>query len=298
MKKIFVLLLFILGLLEFSLQSFASTFNGRGSISASTGGAGIATIEAGDSTILNPASVAHLKGYHFTSALDTWETSSAEDRMMQLSLTDNGLDSMFPASLFYIQGSHQARTLSPTGEVIKGEEIFTKTFQLSLANIVYHQFSVGVSVVHNLMQYPDKLYVYNDANLGFLYNPTSNMGLGLVVYNLLGTPTSWPSEWAQKRYLSLGMNYIYEQFMRVRFDVQTEEHFKTQNLTYMGGLESYLSSWFILRLGSQRSDSLRRNLISGGAGFNGPRFQINYAYQMSPQDDSLGRHTVDMIIPF
>ena len=285
-------------LLQYSIQSHAHSHGGGGSISASTGGAGIATIEAGDSTILNPASVAHLRGYHFTSALDTWETSRAEDRTLQMSFSDNGLDSMFPASFLYLQGMHQDHTINSLGEVVKGPEILTKTFQLSLANIVYHQVSVGLSVVHNLIQYPDKVYVYNDANIGFLYNPTSNMGIGLVAYNLLGSPGSWPTDWAKKRYLSLGMNYIYEQFMRVRFDVQTEEAFKTQNLTYMGGLESYISSWFILRFGSQRNDSLKRNLISGGAGFNGPRFQINYAYQMSPQDDSLGRHTVDMIIPF
>lgn len=243
------------------------------SVSAATGGTGRAAIEPGDTLLLNPATLPHLKGRFLFG-------SFAKDELA-VSLSDNTEESTLPAGVSFVQKKSD----------ISMGELKQQDLALSLAEFVVNKLSVGLTGHYLQQKVLAASYTQTNADLGFMFTPNSNVGLGLVVYNVLGEKTDVPKELREKTSVAAGFNYIYHDTIRFRVDATSKSVFAT-------GLETYLNKFFITRLGYSNDTENERQLLTAGFGFNGPRFQINYAYQANTQKSGDYRHSVDLIIPF
>lgn len=223
---------------------------------------------------LNPASLVHLRGHQFY-------TSYNKDEFM-VSLSDNTPESIIPGAIGYLERKTMAL----------GQEVKQQGFSLALAQFVVDHLTFGITGHH----YNHRLavagdYQQNNADLGMLYTVTPSFGLGLSVYNVFGERNDVPEEIRFKTTAAAGLNYIYKEFIRLRADV-------TSKSAYMGGVESYMTKWTIFRFGYSNDTDKSRELWTVGAGFDGPKFALNYAYQGNPKVSGDYRHSVDLQIPF
>lgn len=231
---------------------------------------GRASVEASDAVYLNPSMLAHLRSRHFYAAYSENE--------LAIILSDNSQDATIPAGLGYIQrdfssGQDQVSDLS-----------------LSLAEFASRKLSMGLTGHYYSAKTSQASHTQINVDLGFIYTPTENIGLGLVAYNLLGEESAIAEYMRPKRSIGAGFNYIYRNFARFRVDVSS--------LDQVGvGLETYVNSFIVTRLGYFHDMDLKRELLSLGAGFKGPKFSLNYAYQANTQNSGDYRHSVDLLIP-
>lgn len=244
------------------------------SISAAAGGTGRAAVEPGDATYLNPAALVHLRGKYLFSSF------AKED--LSVVLSDNSEDSFLPASLGYLQ---KKSTLAAQGEMVQQD------VTLSLAEFAFDRWAFGVTGHYLEQKLPTSAYQQINADLGILFTPKPHIGLALVVYNVFGEKQDIPTFLRSKTSVAVGFNYIYQATVRLRVDATSES-------VIMGGLETYLNKFLITRFGYQSDLDDHRELITAGAGFKGPKFALNYAYQGNSQISGDYRHSVDLEIPF
>ncbi|KYG66582.1 hypothetical protein AZI86_05925 [Bdellovibrio bacteriovorus] len=254
-----------------ALSASAQVFNS--SISSATGGTGRAAVEAGDAVFLNPSTLVHLRGSFLYS-------SFAKDEFA-VTLTDNSPASVLPASLGFLQKKSEV----PQGELEEQDIVF------ALSDFVKDKWSVGVTGHYYTQTIPGNSYRQINGDIGMMYTPKAHIGLGLVAYNVFGENKDIPENFRKKFSVGAGFNYIYEAKIRFRADITSESIF-------MGGLESYLNDFFILRVGYSSDTDDQRDLGTLGLAFKGPKFAINYAYQGNPQNSGDYRHSVDLEIPF
>jgi hypothetical protein len=281
-----VLIIFLIQLI--TVTSFAS--QPSGAVSLATGQAAIASVDAGDSVFLNPAAMAHLKGYFITTGLiGQTQANTDSSNLITISVGDNSVDAMVPAGVLYTHGSISAA----------GTQWKSRSAQVAMGDFVAPKVAVGLSVFHQILQSYDVVKTRTSADLGLLHTPTENLGLGFLAKNLGITKdqAAWPLERLSPQ-LGLGFNYIYQSFIRVRLDLMQGPAGQRNKLSSMMGFESFLSQWLIFRIGAQRDGATDSNLSTFGLGFAGPKFQINYAYQTKPQDLDYELHAVDLVIPF
>lgn len=284
MRQILVIILFYSSIATANINKMTI-----GNVSAATGSAGIATVEAGDSAFLNPATLVHLKGYQITTSHRSNSNRLGKSESQSLiTITDNGYDAVVPASLAAIHREFYWNN----------SQVKAKGFRVALSNFLAPQVSMGLGINHAQSEVLGQRYLDTNVDFGFLYTPTPEIGLGLVAYNIIAIDKVTPNLDLTEPAWGIGANYIYQGFIRVRLDLNSGPQQAPSKFTYQGGFESFLSEWFVVRIGAQRDDFKRENRITGGLGFMGPKFQVNYAYQMSPQDDSLASHGVDLVIPF
>lgn len=243
------------------------------SISAATGGTGRAAIEPGDALWLNPATLPHLKGRFLLGSFAKDEVGA--------SLSDNTEESTLPAGFSFVQ----KKSDSSFGELRQQD------FAVSLAEFIVDKWTVGLTGHYREQKIPLASYTQTNADVGFMYTPNSNIGLGLVAYNVFGEKDTIPKEFREKTSVAGGFNYIYHNSIRFRLDATSESFFGV-------GLETYLNKFLITRFGFSDDTDDERQLVTVGLGFNGPRFQINYAYQGNTQKSGDYRHSVDLVIPF
>ncbi|MNJ91192.1 hypothetical protein D3C87_88390 [compost metagenome] len=260
---------FLFYVIAFGAQ--AQVFNT--SVSGATGGTGRAAVQAGDAMYLNAATLAHLRGRHiyFSANEDAWMGS----------LSDN-TGTVIPASLGFIQNKTKAL----------GQDVKQQNISLAVADFVMDRLTIGITG-HYLQSKLDITgsYQQTNADIGLLYTAAPALGVGLVVYNAFGEKNDIPEEIRLKTTAALGLNYVYKEFIRLRFDISSDP-------IYMAGFESYVSKWTIIRFGFQDDTDKKRKLWTGGFGFEGPKFGLSYAYQGNPDHSSDYRHSVDLQIPF
>ncbi|XGC80746.1 hypothetical protein ACES2L_15585 [Bdellovibrio bacteriovorus] len=243
------------------------------SISAATGGTGRAAVEAGDAAFLNPASLVHLRGHYLF--------SSFAENEFAVALSDNTQESAFPASLGYVSKTIEL----PNDEIVQSDITF------SLAEFIADKWSFGITGHYFQLKIPGASYSQPNADLGILYTPESHIGWALVVYNAFGKDEDIPEAYRPETSVGGGFNYIYQSRVRFRLDA-------TSKSLYMAGIETYINDFVITRLGYQNNTEDKRELITAGLGFKGPRFALNYAYQGNSQISGDYRHSVDLEIPF
>ncbi|QDK47177.1 hypothetical protein DOM22_19405 [Bdellovibrio sp. ZAP7] len=268
-KKLSVFLLIYVS----SNQAVAQVYNSSASVAA--GGTGRAAVEPGDASFLNPASMAHLGGrFLFT---------SFADKEFAAFLSDNTKESTLPAAAAYVQKSKMTKTLGELNEHDIG---------ITLAEFFKDKWSVGLTGHYLEQTLAQGSYHSVNGDLGLLYTPMSDMGLGLVVYNVFGENNNTaPEELRYKTKVGGGFNYIYKGMFRVRVDGDSEG--------YAGlGLETFINRFIVFRFGYSDDFDDSRPLVSAGMGFSGPRFRLNYAYFGNTQKSSDYRHSIDLIIPF
>lgn len=268
MRKILVVFLFCSSV----WASLESTTKQTGSISSGLGGAGRAAVAPGDVSTMNPAMLAHLRGYYLYSRYLPGETAYA--------ISDNTPDSVIPASVYYYQNIQE------------------KNFKLSFAEQLTKKFSMGASGSFYQFKHGEEFISRGNLDMGFSFVPRSNIGFALVAYNLLGASGNEFIKDQTAPQIGVGSHFIYKGFLRFRADYVTGNNYKVSDGQFSFGAENYLNRWMSLRMGYQENLGEIKDLGTLGWGFDLPKFKINYAYLTETGSDPTVRHSVDLSIPF
>jgi hypothetical protein len=274
----------VLILIFFSVTVYAQNY--EGAVVSGNGGAGRAAVDAPESLYMNPATVVHLKNRYLTLGLGQFrQDPNIEGDSFSASISDGTPESSIPASLGYAQNSID---MDGMGKVLH------KVFQFSLAGFIAPRLSLGVGLHHKEQTTDVEKYSQNNADIGLLYTPFDNFGVGLVSYDLFAASSKVPESLRNKASQGLGLNYIYKNFIRLRLDFLMSD----SDLSSMLGFESYVSEFFVLRAGYRNDAHSELNKTSLGFSFVGPRFAIHYAYLMGTSSQKLTQHAVDFSVPF
>ncbi|MCE3010709.1 MAG: hypothetical protein LW875_08855 [Proteobacteria bacterium] len=271
-----------------ALFSVALSFQSQayvGSVSAGTANSGLASVEASDTPFMNPAAVAHLSGYYFSTG---YASLPSGDRQFSLSLSDNMKQTVIPTSLSYVQTSQ---------DDINGVKNSSQAFRLSFGNFISSSVAFGLGVNHQQDRFLSKSYNQTNLGLATMWTPTSTIGFALFANNLLAPSKSNPEEIQQKGETILGASYNYRRFLRAKVDLATDSKNTMSKPALAAGIEYYMNRWVVARLGAAQVNETKSNLYAAGFGFVLPRFGLHYAYQNSPQIEESTRHSVDLAIP-
>lgn len=272
MSKITLLYSFIFLFSLPSLASLESTTKQTGSASSALGGAGRAAVAPGDVSTLNPATLAHLRGYYLYSKYLPGE--------MAYAISDNTMESVLPASVYYYQNIQE------------------KNFRLSFAEQMTRKISLGVSGTYYQFKNGEEFISRANFDMGLSFVPRSNVGFGLVAYNLIGASANEVIKDQTSPLIGIGSHFIYMGFLRFRADFVTGNNYKISDGQFMFGAENYLNRWMTFRLGYQENMGNIKDIATAGWGFDLPRFKLNYAFLSETGSEPLVRHSVDLSIPF
>ena len=268
----------LLSLYFISSWSNAQTYSS--SSSAAIAGAGRAAVEASDVNYLNPAALVHAKGRYIYS---TW---SSED--LSVGLSETSEDVIIPANLSYFQ-----RKTKEGATEIRVDEI-----RLSIANFVVSKFAMGLTAISNTSKVNDIGYNQTNANIGFFYTPNDHFGLAYVFYNTFEPPWNVPEVLQLRPQMAIGMNTVFKNIVRGRFDVLSAAGNNFGKPSYLGGFEAILNQWLSLRFGYKNDILAEQEVFTQGIGFNGPTFALNYAHQGAVKGKDFERHSIDLLISF
>lgn len=261
-----------------------------GAVSSATANTGVATVEASDAAFLNPASLGHMKGYYFYSGFGaTKQNTTANNQDLAFSLTDAMPDTVVPTSLGYVQNTRQFN-----GEA---DNSVSREFRLAFGNIFRKNLAFGLAVDYGNDRFLNQSYQQTNLEAGFLWTPNANFGAGIQFKNLLKPDESIPEFVRFQQRTVAGISYNYRKFMRAKVDLSSTSNNSLKKPTLGVGLESYLNRWLVIRLGAGRDNEQAVDQYTGGLGFMGPKFALHYAYQSSPQNERLTRHSVDLAVP-
>ncbi len=283
MKNISVILTFL------AVQNYSIANAYVGSVTAATGGAGKAAVEASENPFGNPAGLAYLSGYYFTAGWGAAkQTNQMSSQDLSVSLTDNMRDTVVPTSLSYVQNSVRPE---------RSEESLNRDIKLSFGNFIRPGFAFGMGIEHSDDRLLNNNYQQTNMQLGFLVAPNKDLGFAATFDNLLPTNKSIPQVYRQNQTMGAGISWNFKRLFRFKADLTSASNNTWGKPTIGGGMESYLNKWLILRMGASRNAEQEANIYTAGMGFVGPKFGFHYAYQNSPKEESLTRHSVDMAIP-
>ena len=257
-----------------------------GAVSASAGGTGRATVDAGTASFLNPAALVHQKGRQIYTAF------GKDD--MAVSLNENSPDSALPTSFAYWQKNSTLLAATPNSlDKYKQQDI-----RLSIAEFVKTIWAVGLTGHYYQVQNQEKTLGQWNVDLGLTVTPVPNIGFALIFYDMGGVNNQIPEELRLLPKVGLGFHHIYREYFRSRMDLVSGPNEDFRKSTLMLGFETYLNQWVITRFGYQNNTYLKQDLLSLGFGFDLPKFRTNYAYQFVASDSKDQRHSVDLAIPF
>lgn len=279
--------------LSFEAQAYV------GSVSAATGQAGRAAVEASESPFGNPAGLAFLTGYYFSAGFGaTKQTEMGTEQDMSVSLTDNMKQTVLPTSLSYVQSSVRRALPTATGGFSEvTEDAFQRDFKLSFGNFIREGVGFGLAVNHQDTRLPIEHYSQTNAQAGFLWAPNKVFGAALVMDNVLPVSGALPETYRLKQTTAIGASYNYKRFVRLKADVISASGNTWAKPEIAAGMENYVNRWLVVRWGLGRNNETESNLYTAGLGFIGPKFGVHYAFQSSPQNESLTRHSVDLAVP-
>jgi hypothetical protein len=272
MRNIIAILFIGLFVSSSSWASLESTTKMSGSTSSALGGAGRAAVSPGDVSTLNPANLAHLRGYFLYSRYLPGETAYA--------ISDNTPETAIPASAYYYQNT------------------FERNFKISFAEKIRKKIAIGFSGSFYQYKQDDQSATRANVDLGLSYVPRDNLGFAFVGYNLGGASGNELIRDRTAPQVGFGSHYIYKGFLRFRADYLTGNNYKISDGQFMFGVENYLNRWITWRLGYQENFSDIKDIVTAGWGFDLPKFKLNYAYLMETGSEPDVRHSVDLSIPF
>lgn len=267
-------LLFVLGI---STQQSAFAVP-RSSVSLGSGGGGVASIEPGESSFMNPATLVHLKGRHFFSTFqkDLWAVSA----------TENVRDTPLPGALTYFKSTQNDQD--------------AQAFGLSFSEFAYKKFSVGMTVNYwqvKLDGDEERRSSTFNGNIGLAWSLNPNFGIGAAFENIVDTPSKFSNTREMDPRSRFGMNYIYRGWLRTRVDFVTSGNNDFEAMTPQLGFETYMGKYFIVRTGWNKPQNLRESW-SAGAGLDLPKFRLDYASAWNVEGSKESRHSIDLAVPF
>lgn len=252
-----------------------------GAVSTATGGTGRGAVEPVDGILLNPATVSDLpnQNFSFNYSADQWA----------LTVTDNGHDVYLPAALKFVKSQTSA--------------LDTQQLGLSLATRRWKKIAVGISgsmieYTNYLSSAAEQKYRQTTVDLAATYAAAANFGIGFVANKVSSGKINLDESLQIQKTMALGLSYTYQNFARIRFDVESAPDNKTDKLNYMLGLENYINDWVVFRLGFQNNKVVLKDYITAGMGFSGPQFGIHYAYISNTTDNPEEKHLIDLGVPF
>ncbi len=264
------------------------TFAVVGAVSAATGGSGRGAVEPVDGILLNPATISDLpdKIFSYNYSADHWA----------LTISDNGQEAYLPAALKFIK--------------IKTNALDTQQLGLSLASRRWKKIAIAgtasmMEYTHSLSTLPpptEQKYRQTTFDLAATYAFATNFGIGFVANKVSASKVELAENLQRQKTMALGFAYTYQNFARLRFDVESAAENKTDKLVYMLGLENYLNEWLIFRLGYQNNNVVAKNYFSSGVGFAGPQFGLHYAYISNTASNTAekteDKHLIDLSFTF
>ena len=306
LKKISLIGFIFLFQLEFSLSA-TSTSQMRtpsyGAISGGLAGSGLSSVDPGESYILNPGAVAHLRGAavtlgssNFLSTPQDANSEASSNNGWHFSLNENSPDSSLASSIFISKS--RSREKSPLTKILNYNDAW-----LTLGNFIMPQLAAGLSYHFRDTQDPLQTYQEHNFGIGFLWTPWESLGIGFSLLNFNTPPKEIPISYTLGSTSGVGLLYIFKEFLHLRLDYTKKDHqLESQSYTETAlGLETSLSDWLFSRIGvaQQKTETNETTLkYSFGLGFLGPRFGVNYAFQQYHQSQKGKEHNLDIIIPF
>lgn len=289
--------LFLFISIYLAISSFAFSQTTTGAISGALGGAGRSSADIGESYILNPAAVAHLRGAAVSFGTINQKyvsesTSSAEGlNGWHLSLNENSPDSVIGTSIFI------NRTESLNSQTHFNDAWFT------IGNFVFPRISMGLSYHYHEVLNNQLSYLQHNLGLGFIWTPLENLGVGISFQDIKAPPTGIPPEYALGSSGGIGLLYLHKEYLRLRMDISRKIN-TLNNDSYDElalGLENLMTPWAVARIGLAEQKDQERKItqrLTFGLGFAGPRFGIHYAFQQFRLTKTGAEHSVDLVIPF
>lgn len=250
----------------------------RSSVALGSGGGGVASVEPGESSFMNPATLVHLKGRHFFSTFqkDIWAVS----------LIENDPSTAVPGAFTYTKDT----------EANADSQVFGMTF----SDFIFENISGGMTLNYwqSKMELTDerRKSAFN-GSLGVAWSPTTRFGFGASFENIVSRPDEFKDLGLMEPTSRFGMNYILQEWFRVRLDFMTHENNDFSKLTPQAGMETYFGKWLIFRMGWNKPPKLRESW-SAGLGFDLPRFRFDYSSQWNVEGSQESRHSIDLGVPF
>jgi hypothetical protein len=274
-----------------------------GAISGGLAGTGLSSVDPGESYIINPGAVAHLRGAavtfgtsHFQSSPKDTNPQPYTNNGWHLSLNENSPDSAIATSIFINKSQKRDNT-------VNAPSLNSNDAWLTLGNFVIPNLAAGLSYHFRDTQDYLKTYQEHNFSVGFLWSPIENIGIGFSFLDFNSPSKEIPAAYAMGSSSGLGVLYIFKDFLRLRLDYTKKDH-KLESQSYSEvafGLETTISEWALSRIGvaQQKSDANEiTQKYSLGLGFSGPRFGIHYAFQQYQLAQHGKEHNLDLIIPF
>ncbi|AGH94363.1 hypothetical protein [Pseudobdellovibrio exovorus] len=264
-----------------SIFSTSTSLAYVGAVSTATGGSGRGAMEPVDGVLLNPAIISDLPKKNLS--------VHYSDKDWALTVADNGKEAYFPAALVFRRTDMDPLTTQQLGLAFATPRYYGMTFGGTISMYDY---------THKITPAQEEQYKVGVLDLGMTLAVTSNFGLGFVAKKVGSGQADLPEAMQVQKTISLGMSYTYQNFARLRFDVESAPDNKTDKLVYMMGLENFLNDWLVFRLGFQNNNVLEKDYFTAGVGFAGPQFGVHYAYISNIKDRTENKHLIDLSIPF
>ena len=256
-----------------------------GAISTATAGSGRATIEPSESPFLNPAAIAYNRGYFVTSDYGVMQGASE----FSVGLSDNLPDTLVPAAFMY----NQVNGTDPTSN----QQFTTQDLHLDISNLVRRDFAAGLSIRSKSDLLFQTQYRQTNVMFGSIWVLTPNIGVALVLDNLLKPDATVPEPFRLTPSAAVGINYNYKKVIRFRFDVETASNDSLNGTSFAAGIEGHWNQWSVFRMGVRKDLETNTDEYGAGIGFSGPKFAFHYGYLMSPEQQALNRQAVDLAVP-
>jgi hypothetical protein len=255
------------------------------------GGAGRAGGEATEIIFLNPTAAA--LGIGFEAGLlfkDGYWTKGEHESSFAVTFVENDPSNISPGAFAYVQ----------TRKTVPGLAWNEKCFFGALAKSITPQFTLGLSI-YNLQQELETgaTYAHWNGSVGVLVAITEALGIAYVYQNPANPDEDTPVPMQPITQQSLGVNWLIPNLMRIVFDItRWDDYNPDQKGILQLGSEMRLAMFGVFRLGYQIDDIDKRNSITGGIGFIGPRLRANYSISKPLKDTDGAMHSVDLRLPF
>lgn len=250
------------------------------------GGAGRAAVEAAEVGLLNPASFVSVTGYNMAAEMRDFSTKDGGSTgNVLLHASENSGESLFPLAITYLKTRDSNAAISGVRE-----DFHLTTGQVIFSNVAFG-LDVGKYTNTPAAGIEDSEW---DIKMGFLFVPLKDWGFGLVFSNLLDTDSVY-----LKRTLEGGVNYLFNNFFRMSFDVtyQTEDNPEHDGVVMLG-IEHLFMKQIPLRLGMKWDDPIDENYWTLGLAWKAPRIGFGYTFEKNVAENKEYGHSFDLKIYF
>lgn len=283
----------ILTLLILAFGEFAHAQFFTGPAASGAGGGGRASVDRGEASFLNPASVAFLQTYNasvFYGSSKHYLTGEQND--MAASISDGTPGNFVSGAFTYVR-----RRSDFSG----GTSDTQQDMQISLAGYALKKLAFGIGA-HRLTDQVSTIatgneYTQTNGHVGLVYVPIAEIGIGFVAYDVLPGADSVPVVYRVIPTHALALNFVQEKQFRIRMDfVRPDTMNPGRRINVNAGVETMLTENFLYRAGWFWKETTDQSFFTTGFGFQGPRLSLEYGFQKDVRDSDNYRHIVDLWI--